>query len=75
MEWPAIPEAAGMILARADEVKAPAGQAELWAGRLRARQPAAAHLLLRKAAAAAFARRDFATCDRLTQEADAIIPE
>ena len=72
MEWPALPEAAGMILARPDDVEVSAEQAELWAARLRARQPAAAHLLLRKAAAAAFRRRDLATCDRLTQEADAI---
>ncbi len=61
-----------MIQARADEIQAPAEAAELWASRLRARQPAAAHLLLRKAAAAAFRRRELATCDRLTLEADAI---
>jgi hypothetical protein len=72
MDWPALPEAARMIAARGDEVKAGADQVELWAGRLLARQPAAAHSLLRKAAAAAFRRRDFATCDRLTLEADAI---
>ena len=72
MEWPALPEAARMIQARADEIQAPAEAAELWASRLRARQPAAAHLLLRKAAAAAFRRRELATCDRLTLEADAI---
>jgi len=29
---------------------------------------------LRKAAAEAFRRRDFKTCDRLTQEADTITP-
>lgn len=72
MDWPALPEAARMIEARGDEVKVGAEQAELWAGRLRARQPAAAHTLLRKAAAAAFRRRDFATCDRLTLAADAL---
>lgn len=72
MEWPALPEAATMIEARADELHIPADQAEFWAGRLRARQPWAAHTLLRKTAAAAFRRRDFATCDRLTQEADTI---
>ena len=72
MTWPAIPEAATMIEARADDLEVPAEQAELWAGRLRIRQPRAAHTLLRKSAAAAFRRRDFATCDRLTQEADTI---
>ncbi|MBU1376283.1 MAG: hypothetical protein KKE02_16770 [Alphaproteobacteria bacterium] len=72
MEWPAFPEAATMIEARADDLQIPAEQAELWAGKLRARQPRAAHTLLRKTAAAAFRRRDFATCDRLTEEADTI---
>jgi hypothetical protein len=72
MEWPALPEAATMIEARADELRVSDAQAELWAARLRARQPRAAHTLLRKAAAAAFRRRDFAACDRLTQEADTI---
>jgi hypothetical protein len=72
MDWPAFPEAATMIEARADELQVSAEQAEFWAGRLRARQPRAAHTLLRKTAAAAFRRRDFATCDRLTQEADTI---
>jgi hypothetical protein len=72
MDWPALPEAAVMIEARADELRISAEQAETWAARLRARQPRAAHRLLRAAAAAAFRRRDFATCDRLTQEADTI---
>lgn len=72
MAWPALPEAATMIAARADDLDVPAEQAELWAGKLRARQAKAAHTLLRKAAADAFRRRDFATCDRLTEEADTI---
>ncbi|RAK57233.1 DUF6880 family protein [Phenylobacterium deserti] len=72
MEWPALPEAARMIEARADEAGIDAELAELWGGRLRSRFPAAAHRLLRRAAAAAFRRRDFATCDRLTAEADSI---
>jgi hypothetical protein len=72
MDWPALPEAAGLIATRGEEIKVGAEMAELWARRLQARQPAAAHTLLRKAAAAAFRRRDFATCDRLTAEADAI---
>ena len=61
-----------MIAARADELQVSREQAELWAGRLRVRQPRAAHTLLRKTAAAAFRRRDFATCDRLTREADTL---
>jgi hypothetical protein len=72
IEWPAFPEAARMILTRPDDVGIDPALAELWAAKLRARQPAAAHTLLRKAAAAAFKRREFKTSDRLTQEADAI---
>ncbi|HZZ33496.1 MAG TPA: hypothetical protein VFE10_16060 [Phenylobacterium sp.] len=72
MDWPALPEAARLIAARGDEIKLGAETAELWARRLQARQPAAAHSLLRQAAAAALRRRDVATCDRLTAEADAI---
>jgi hypothetical protein len=72
MDWPALPEAAGMILARAGEAEVAGDLAELWAGRLRPRHPQAAHTLLRRAAAAAFRRRELATCDRLTREADAI---
>lgn len=72
MDWPALPEAARLIATRREAIKVGAETAELWARRLQARQPVAAHTLLRKAAAAAFRRRDFATCDRLTAEADAI---
>ncbi len=72
MDWPALGEAARLILARPDEVKVDAETAERWAAALRGRQPVAALTLLRKAAAAAFKRRDFATCDRLSAEADAI---
>ena len=72
ISWPALPEAGALILARPGDVTASPEDAELWAGKLRARQPAAAQLLLRKAAAAAFRRREFKTCDRLTAEADAI---
>lgn len=70
--WPALAEAGAMILARPAEIIASSEDAELWAGKLRARQPAAALLLLRKAAAAAFRRREFKICDRLTTEGDAI---
>ena len=72
MEWPALPEAARLIQAKPEAVASPDAEVELWAAKLRGRYPAAAHQLLRKAAAAAFRRRDFATCDRLTAEADAI---
>lgn len=72
MSWPALPEAAGMIEARADDIQVAPEQAELWASRLRRRFPHAAQLLLRKAAAAAFRRRDYRTCDRLTAEAETI---
>lgn len=72
VEWPALPAAARMIEQRADDLRTSDQEAELWAARLRTRYPAAAHILLRKAAAAAFRRRDFATCDRLTREADAL---
>lgn len=53
MDWPALPEAARMIIARVDELKGPSDRLELWASRLRARQPAAARLLLLAAAKAA----------------------
>jgi hypothetical protein len=72
MAWPALPEASAMILERPDDVKLEPERAEAWAGKLRRRFPQAAHLLLRRAAAAAFRRREFKLCDRLTEEADAI---
>ncbi len=72
MDWPALPEAGRLIQTRPGDVSISAEQAELWAARLRLRQPTAAHLLLRKAAATAFRRRDYATSDRLTREAEAI---
>jgi hypothetical protein len=72
IDWPALSEAGRMILARPDDVDTGPEDAELWAAKLRRRQPGAAHLLLRKAATAAFRRRDFKTCDRLTEEADTI---
>jgi hypothetical protein len=72
MAWPALPEAARMIETRGEEAAVAAEAAELWATRLRARHPKAARLLLRKAAAAALRRRDFAACERLTEEAEAL---
>jgi len=73
MAWPALADASRMIQTRPNDVEAAPEEAEAWAAKLRRRQPAAAHLLLRKVAAAAFRRRDFKTCDRLTQEADSIV--
>ncbi|WP_309091052.1 DUF6880 family protein [Phenylobacterium sp.] len=70
--WPALPEAAALVAARIDELTAPPSQLELWAGSLRRRYPAAAQVLLRRAAAQAFRRREFGTSERLTQEADAL---
>ncbi|WP_158914688.1 DUF6880 family protein [Caulobacter sp. S45] len=72
MGWPATAEAGRMIEARSDDIRVTVEQADLWAPKLRQTKPRAAHLLLRKAAAEAFRRREFATCDRLTQEAEAI---
>ncbi len=72
MEWPALSDASRMIETRAADVEVLPDAAELWAAKLRRRYPNAAHILLRKAAAAAFRRRDFKTSDRLTAEADTI---
>lgn len=72
MEWPALPEAARMIEARAEEACVDPQAAELWAAKLRRRFPKAASVLLRKTAAGAFRRRDFKTCDRLSAEAETI---
>jgi hypothetical protein len=72
MDWPALADASRMIEARADEIQVDSEAAELWAAKLRRRFPKAAHQLLRKAAAAAFRRRDFKTCDRLSAEAETI---
>ena len=74
MAWPALPDAARMIERRIDDVDVAPAPAELWAGKLRRRFPKAAHTLLRRAAAAAFRRRDFKDCDRLSAEADTILP-
>jgi hypothetical protein len=72
MDWPALAEASRMIAARGDDIQVDPDLAELWAAKLRRRFPEAAHQLLRKAAATAFRRRDFKTCDRLSAEAETI---
>jgi hypothetical protein len=73
MDWPALPEAAALIQARGPAAGALLEPyAEAWAERLRLRQPNAAAALLRIAAQGAFRRRDRATGDRLTEEAEAL---
>jgi hypothetical protein len=72
MEWPALREAAALIIARGGDLRPDPDQAEAWARKLRRRHPAAAEHLLRRAAAEAFRRRQLATSTRLTEEADAI---
>jgi hypothetical protein len=72
MTWPALAEASRMILDRGDEARTEPDQAEAWAAKLRARFPAAAHRLLRRAAATAFKRRELKLSQRLTEEADSI---
>jgi hypothetical protein len=72
MDWPAVAEAGRMIEARPDDIRVTLDQAERWAPKLQRTKPRAAYLLLRRAAADAFRRREFATCDRLTLEAEAI---
>ncbi|HZW16256.1 MAG TPA: hypothetical protein VFF66_08385 [Brevundimonas sp.] len=47
MNWPALREAAGMIVARHETLRGIAEDIPLWAGRLAGRYPAAAMLLLR----------------------------
>ena len=72
MDWPALPEASRMILARPDDIRLSPDEAELWAGRLIARQPRAAQVLLRKAADVAARGRNHKLSQRLNREADAI---
>jgi hypothetical protein len=70
MDWPALPEAARMVTARADELKGPSALFEGWASRLRARQPLAARtLLLAAAKAAAREGRSMEAVDALRAEA------
>lgn len=72
MDWPALSEAAAMIERRRAGLDLDAETAELWAAKLRRRFPKAAHALLRTAASAAFRRREFQTCDRLSAEAETL---
>lgn len=72
MAWPALREAANLVVARSGSLSPDPELAEAWARKLRQRHPAAAEQLLRRAAAEAFRQRAFKTSDRLTEEADAI---
>jgi hypothetical protein len=72
IDWPAWPEAAQLIAERSAELHVSPEQAEGWARKLRRRYPGAAARLLRRAAADAFKRREFATSTRLAEEADGI---
>lgn len=72
MEWPALGEASRMIERRRDDIQVDPELAERWAAKLRRRYPKAAYELLRRGAAAAFSRRDYKTCDRLSAEAETI---
>ncbi len=56
MRWPALPEAAAMVLARRDEVGGEAGDLAEWSSRLDARYPRAALILLRAAISALWGR-------------------
>lgn len=52
MDWPALREAGAMVVARVDELRAPADAAPLWVARLEGRYPAGALALLRAQARA-----------------------
>ena len=73
MGWPAISEAGLMIEARPEDIKVSLENAEIWATKLSRLRPRAAYLLLRKAAADAFRRRELVVCDRLTQQAESLV--
>jgi len=72
MDWPAWREAAGLIATRDADLSLSPEQAEGWARKLRRRYPETAERLLRRAAADAFRRREFAVSTRLSEEADGI---
>ena len=71
IDWPAPGEAARFVEARGDDLRPEPEQAEAWARKLRRRYPGAAERLLRRGAATAWQRREYATSRRLTEEADA----
>lgn len=73
MDWPALPEAAAMILARRDEVAGEPGDLAAWAARLDARHPRAALILLRTAIARLWSDpRTRADAEPLADEAEGL---
>lgn len=73
MAWPALPEAAAMILARHSEVDGDPAELAEWAARLDARYPRAALVLLRAAIAIQWQdRRTRADAEPLAEEAEAL---
>ena len=72
MAWPALADASAMILARGQDVRIDADQAQAWAAKLRRRFPAAAERLLRRGAATAFRRGALKVSEQLTEDAEAI---
>jgi len=73
MAWPALPEAAAMVLARRDEVAGEAGDLAEWSARLDARYPRAALVLLRSAIAILWSRpATRADAEPLADEAEAL---
>lgn len=72
IDWPALAEAVRLLQTRTDDLDIDDDLAEAWAGKLRDRHPAAAADVLRRAATAAFRRREFKASKRLTKAADEI---
>lgn len=73
MDWPALPEAAAMILVRRDEVAGEPGDLAAWAARLDARHPRAALILLRTAIARLWSDpRTRADAEPLADEAEGL---
>ncbi len=73
MGWPALPEASAMILSRHGEVEGDPAELAEWAGRLDARYPRAALVLLRAAITSLWQdRRTRADAEPLAEEAEAL---
>lgn len=70
MDWPAHREAAGMVLARRDEIRGSVDDTPLWAARLANRHPDAALVLLR-----ARARALVRLGDGMTEEVESLVGE
>ncbi len=73
MDWPALPEAAAMVLARRDEAAGEAADLAEWSSRLDARYPRAALVLLRAAITTLWSRPSTrAEAEPLADEAEAL---